>query len=344
MQGFERDLRKQADIYKGIMQPLIPADGRFALLDFPDHFNIGDSIIYLGELIALQQLSRNRPRIVGSLTTAPQDLRRKDMPGTILLHGGGNFGDIWAAHQDFRLAVLERFPSHRVVQLPQSIHFSDPEKLEQTARAIGAHRNFTLMVRDRNGLELAQKHFDCETLLVPDAACMLGEIAPVADAQIDTLAMLRNDREGRGDNARAHLPQDAVTEDWVNVQAWGLRERIFNKALIRHMPVSSIRMRATDRLFEHSARKRLDGGVAQLSRAKVVVTDRLHVHLLCCLMRKPHVVLDNHYGKIANYMDAWEEAKGTIRIQNVAELPEAIGRARRFYGDMSGPASVAGQS
>ncbi len=42
-----------------------------------------------------------------------------------------------------------------------------------------------------------------------------------------------------------------------------------------------------------------------LSRGRVVVTDRLHGHLLALLMDIPHVVLDNSYGKLRTMYETW---------------------------------------
>ena len=38
--------------------------------------------------------------------------------------------------------------------------------------------------------------------------------------------------------------------------------------------------------------------VPTLRRGKVVITDRLHAHVLCLLLGIPHVLLDNNYGKV----------------------------------------------
>jgi pyruvyl transferase EpsO len=57
--------------------------------------------------------------------------------------------------------------------------------------------------------------------------------------------------------------------------------------------------------YDAAANNRLARGVRQLARARVVVTDRLHVHIISLLMGKPHAVLDNSYGKIARFMAAF---------------------------------------
>ncbi|MBS4162042.1 pyruvyl transferase, partial [Klebsiella pneumoniae] len=41
------------------------------------------------------------------------------------------------------------------------------------------------------------------------------------------------------------------------------------------------------------------------SRYESVVTSRLHGHILSCLLQKENVVIDNSYGKNANYYNTW---------------------------------------
>ena len=72
--------------------------------------------------------------------------------------------------------------------------------------------------------------------------------------------------------------------------------------------------------------RRIDRGLRLLSRARYVITDRLHVHILCTLMNIPHCVLDNRYGKIARLSQAF----GTrwSGVSQAATLPEAVATAR----------------
>jgi exopolysaccharide biosynthesis predicted pyruvyltransferase EpsI len=41
------------------------------------------------------------------------------------------------------------------------------------------------------------------------------------------------------------------------------------------------------------------------SRGKVVVTDRLHGHILRLLRGIPHLLLDNSYGKLRRFHGTW---------------------------------------
>ncbi|TIO38875.1 MAG: exopolysaccharide biosynthesis protein, partial [Mesorhizobium sp.] len=98
--------------------------------------------------------------------------------GPIFIHGGGNFGDLWITHQDFRERVLEQFPNRRIIQFPQSIHYKSQERRERSARIIGGHKNFVLLVRDEESKAFAEKHFDCEVRLCPDMAFCIGALEP----------------------------------------------------------------------------------------------------------------------------------------------------------------------
>src|SRR6266567_1564979 len=115
-----------------VLAPLVPKSGHFALLDFPDHANVGDSAIWLGEIEYFYKKHKLHPAYVCATHNYSEVALKKALPeGTIFIHGGGNFGDIWPAHQDFREMVLGHFPNHKIIQLPQTIHFSSREALER---------------------------------------------------------------------------------------------------------------------------------------------------------------------------------------------------------------------
>jgi pyruvyl transferase EpsO len=81
-------------------------------------------------------------------------------------------------------------------------------------------------------------------------------------------------------------------------------------------------------LFERMARMRLDRGIDLLSTGRAVITDRLHGHILCCLLDIPHVALDNNYGKIRNFSAAWDTAGPRARL--ASSLDEAVEIAKAW--------------
>lgn len=313
-------LEKIAELQRAIHATVGPLlDERpIALVDFPDIRNCGDSAIWLGEMAYLANEHRKRPAYVSRmLDFSPEALSKRVPDGPILIHGWGNFGDIWVAHQDFREHVLEKFPDRDVIQMPQSIHFSSQTRLEEAARKIARHKRFTLLVRDVESFDLARKHFDCRVQLCPDMAFAIGPLERRAPVSIPVLAMLRADAEAAGLSTAdvADLPvEDWIDEDANKVRMAKVGGRI--SAIVSGNP-SELALRKLDA----AAHQRFDRGVRQLSRAQAIVTDRLHVHIVSLLLGIPHAVLDNSYGKVRRFMSAF--SGGT----ELSHLPDSMADA-----------------
>ena len=81
------------------------ADRPYALVDFPNHSNVGDSAIWAGEMAYFSRHAARPPAYVCSLKTFSMDeLTARCPDGPIFIHGGGNFGDVWPHHQAFRIS------------------------------------------------------------------------------------------------------------------------------------------------------------------------------------------------------------------------------------------------
>ncbi|TIW45265.1 MAG: exopolysaccharide biosynthesis protein, partial [Mesorhizobium sp.] len=97
------------DMIHDCLKDYVRADEPLAILDFPDIRNCGDSAIWLGEMAYLKDRYDKRPAYVSRMRDfSAEDLERAVPTGPIFIHGGGNFGDLWITHQDFRERVLEQ--------------------------------------------------------------------------------------------------------------------------------------------------------------------------------------------------------------------------------------------
>lgn len=320
----DQAVRRQMQMFAASVGPHVGAKDHFALLDVPEHGNIGDSAIYAGELAFFDRHVEHRPHVVCAWT-ADMDWLDRQLPekGPIFLHGGGNFGDLWMNHQNFRHDILRHFRGRKVVQLAQSIHYRDPAGIAETARLIAAHGDFTLLVRDQPSLELAQRHFDCAVTLCPDAAVMLDRIDTGIVPQTDVLVALRDDIEAVRDESHDWLRDRYPVADWVNVNVWTLPIRVVWK-LVRSLPDNRLGMIWREAMYRHQARMRVMAGARQLAQGRLIVTDRLHMHLISTLIRRPHVVLDNSYGKISRYIDAFGQDDLTTRVSSLDELQKVL--------------------
>jgi exopolysaccharide biosynthesis predicted pyruvyltransferase EpsI len=305
-----------------------------SLLDFPMHPNVGDAAIWVGETAYLTR-ARKEVRYCSSLADLDAGrLRETTTEGPLLLHGGGNFGDIWLHHQEFREHVLERFRDRPVIQLPQSIHFRSERRADHTARAIERHPNFVLLVRDEPSLEFARRKFQCETRLCPDAAFNIGA-RTASRPIIEVLALLRTDEERSP--ARLGSKLDGLpTEDWLQ------ENRSRNRA-VAALGIVSGALRGADRArlsrFNAVARARVKRGLDQLSRGGAIVTDRLHGHILSTLLGRPQALLDNDYGKIGRFLDAF--TGGTRLTHRANSLRDAVDWARAQAREMAETGRVA---
>jgi pyruvyl transferase EpsO len=315
------------DVMAPVRHALI--DRPFSLIDFPDHGNVGDSAIWQGEMIWLRRAIGRIPSYICRQEPDWPELER--VGGPILLHGGGNFGDIWPQHQGLREAVLVRYPRRPVVQMPQSIHYGDRAAINRTAKIIAQHGAFTLLVRDERSLELARERFDCTVALCPDMAFCMGPLSRPTPAARPVLMLLRSDKE-KVDTSfdPSSIPSAWRVADWLD-DAPGMHSVVkrmtWAQALGTFRPRELAKAPREIRYLENLAKARLQRGLAMLSEARFVITDRLHVHILCTLLGIPHVALDNSYGKIAGFAAAfqtlWDGAYQATDLQQALQIAEA---------------------
>lgn len=294
-----------------VLGGLADPTGGYALLDFPDYSNVGDSLIWLGELAWFDRHVGTKPRYV--CTTHgfdPLELRRRLPRGPIYLSGGGNFGDIYPRFQTFRHEVLEAFPDRRIVQLPQTIHFQTVEAIGETRARIRDHGNFVMLVRDHASLAIAREQLGCEAYLCPDMAFAMGPLARPEAPVHDVVALLRTDEErAAGETTLSPGTEGAIVLDWLQPhKRRGLGERIAGRVL---------RTVAGDHArFAAVARAERLRGMRILGAGRRVITDRLHGHILSVLMDIPHIILDNSYGKLSGFHEAWtKDVHGVSRAR-----------------------------
>ncbi|MEK9776901.1 MAG: polysaccharide pyruvyl transferase family protein, partial [Quisquiliibacterium sp.] len=202
---------RQADLIQACLDVVLGdvCGKKWALLDFPSHANVGDSAIWMGTLRILQKRFGSLPALVSRNKAFPNCVDECVGDRLLVLHGGGNFGDVWDGFWQNRINVLRQFPNSKIVQMPQSIHFENifGSALLDTQRAIASHRDFTLLVRDRVSLEFSRKNFDCPAYLCPDMAFGLGRLRWANGPTCDILALLRADKE-----KKAHFDTDMSGE------------------------------------------------------------------------------------------------------------------------------------
>ena len=280
--------------------PVLPRGTRVALLDYPAHYNVGDSAIWLGELALLETLGVSIRYVAAVNSFDPDRLRRRLGPdGTVLIHGGGNFGDLWPWHHELRLRAGESLRDYPLIQLPQSIYFQDPEKAEHTRKVFSTHPNFTLFVRDQPSMERANE-LGFQGILCTDSFFAMGFL-PGPPPTKDVVWQSRYDKEAPSKSREAD--GDIPREDWaperrtIHSLLLGASRRLLGSP-------DGIKLQ----LYNAMARARFDRGCLLLNRGRVLVTNRLHGQLMAILMGVPHFVSDTKWGKVGDFYRTWLES------------------------------------
>ncbi len=313
------------------LRPLLPHGSACALLDFPNHPNVGDSAIWLGERAYFQRVGARVVYTAERGTYAEDRLRARLRGGTIFLHGGGSLGDLYDFTQHFREKVIAAFPDNKIVQLPQTICFREQANLKRARAILDRHPDLTLLVRDRRSLEFARREFRTPSLLCPDMAFALGALNRFQSPTCAVLWLSRTDEESPG-YSRLRTSPDIEWTDWLD-EAPTVLHRLnwlltrLNWLLTRFIPpqprIRSLLPGLVSPTFDPLARQRLIRGCHLLSKARVVITDRLHGHILSILLGIPHVLLDDRYGKVKAFYETWTRDCGlTYWADSAAEALE----------------------
>jgi exopolysaccharide biosynthesis predicted pyruvyltransferase EpsI len=309
-----------------VLQTLIPRGAPCALLDFPNYSNPGDSAIWLGQTKWLRQNNNSIVYACDKQSYSSKLLSELIGNGIILLQGGGNFGDLWGAHQNFRERVISDFPHNKIIQLPQTIYFKERKALEISCHILNAHANLTFLCRDMQSLNIAKKEFSANSILCPDMAFNLGSLSRPSLPQAEILWLSRKDKESSKELAPFDV-QGIVETDWLDEPKMDLVTEIkdLHEKITTGVGSPLMILSALLEAYEAIAEKRLFRGCRVLSKGKMVITDRLHAHILSLLLNIPHVLLDNNYGKVRGLYETWTQGNPSTKWANsIHDIPNAV--------------------
>ncbi len=329
-----RSLQSRLD---DVLGSRIPPNTTVALLDYPNHDNVGDTLIWQGTIRFLHKHRCEIGYACDRTSFSPRRLTKRIGPGAaVLLHGGGNFGDVWPTFQRFREHAVDELPHHPIVQLPQSVEFRDPSAMQRSAAVMNRHPQLTIVTRDTVSQRALQASLTAEVLLAPDMAFALGTLARDAGEAVSSVLWL-----ARTDAERLHEPQlggDVLIVDWPRESARMKTFRYGNRILGKGLALSNLDLpRATNlhhRMLSFHAEQRQRAGLATMANPRVVITDRLHAHILCVLLGLPHILLDNSYGKLRRFYEAW--TSNLHDVQWATSPNDALDKALALSAELAG--------
>lgn len=302
--------------------------GGIGLTDFPYHWNVGDSAIWLGERRALEK--NPVVYLADSRNFRGAHARKCDL---VLLHGGGSVGTRWPRLANHREEALAMLSGRAVVQLPQTADMQAAPHLRRIARLSEGLSYFRFLARDSVTADMAESCGIRNVSLCPDPAFGLKVPPKIAEIEpaVDVLLVLRRDHESQNRQwvQKMRLPDGFRVADWRRSPARGsidwARGVVPNK--LRRVAVNlpaytKLNAVIRGRIYDNIAQRNVESALELISSARVVITDRLHGHVLAEVLGRPHVVLDTVDAKIGRFRDDF--TLGSRFAVTASELPEAI--------------------
>lgn len=286
----------------------------FHYVDIPVHGNIGDLLIFQGTLAFFRRKNLVPKVIAPAFAFRPGWIGRED---AIVFHGGGNFGDLYAGSGSHALRerIAQEFPGNRILILPQTFHFSSSTDRHASATKFRTHPDLHICVRDESSRQMALE-FSRHVYLVPDMAHHLYPVSARRGGGAGTLLLSRTDDEKTAEATRMG-ERFPMKSDWPQVV--GARERRidqFRRAMRRAAKygLGTFGSRVLGRAWAEYSATLIADAVELFASSDHVVTDRLHGHILACLMNKSSTVVDNFYGKNFSYVNAWTAGSALVTL------------------------------
>jgi len=285
-------------LIEAALRPLINRD--YYLLEVPYYTNIGDTLIWQGELDYLSTFPYKNKGMFALESFKYPAISEKDL---IIFQGGGNFGDLWTKHHDFKMSVVEHYPNNEFLFMPQTVYFQEESNMKACAEFLAKY-NVTICARDQYSYDLLKANFKNRILLVPDMAfCMNMKRLDRKYNAIKPLLLKRIDPELKTTEALSQYEQcDMDLSDWPTMYDGGRMTRWMYKS--KSHPRKAPWM--ADIYCQWIYRPYLIyTGVKFLRSHTEIYTTRLHGAILAVLLGMKTTFIDNSYGKNSQFYNTW---------------------------------------
>jgi pyruvyl transferase EpsI len=291
------------------LKPCLGRGKKVYLMETPIHNNIGDSLIAVAEIeylnkqcklpvVEVNQSSLEKYGNVLKYFIHPNDV--------IVLHGGGNFGNLWIHHENIRRKIIKDFPNNNMILMPQSYSFSEDNEgkaeLQKSVEIYASAKKLELFIRDSISFQLAATNFKNHVTLVPDIAFTL----PKKDFHCQRKGVLmcfRGDAEKKLDHK--------------------IIQQLETQFLKNNIEVKLTDMIHQGQIFPEQRKNIIADKAKEFASAKLVLTDRMHGMILAYLTNTPCIVFECNNHKIRGTYE-WIKNCGYISLCDTVDLEKII--------------------
>lgn len=304
---------------------VIPVGSTVWFFDYPVYDNIGDMLIWKGteqffKDSKVKVLKRLSCHLLDHSLTRKEKFMEIPKEVVIVCQGGGNFGDFYPIHQNVRKLLVKHYPNNRIVFLPQTIFYENKKKMKEDMMLFSNHKDLHLFVRDKNSFLIASKFLN-NVVLSQDMAHALYPIKQKKKRKLGTLHFLRRDKEIGPMQYNIKEKEIDNLFDWD--QLFSRKDKIIYKFLKKAHSSYKIQKLVPSylltKLWYMYSTYIIKKAVNLFCCYEMIITSRLHGHILGCLMNKKNILIDNSYGKNSTYYDCW-----TKSIENAQLMKDSL--------------------
>lgn len=287
---------------------------RIWMLLSPQYLNYGDHLIAKAEL----DFIRKRASVIDVNysyfefwgDTLTNNIKKGDV---IWITGGGFIGDLWPDSHAAVERIIRLFPNNRIILGPQTVYFDDigSQSARQFVDLVHEHEDMVIFTREMNSMNLLQS-MQIEAVLAPDFALFTDYIPSCKYKPKYVSFCMREDHER------------CVNDDEM--------EALKTSLLSYGRPFHNIIMSVTHCEIPTWLRNQfITIKMNEFGRSRLVITDRLHAMIMCCILGVPCVALDNRSKKISGVYSWLVDLPYIAFAESIVDVKSAANMVMRFH-------------
>lgn len=298
----------------------------YIFIDLPYYSNIGDSLIWKGTEELLKDVPYNCLLRASFQTFQYPELSKETI---ILMMGGGNWGDLYIQHNEFRRNVVQRYPKNKIIVLPQTVYYEGARNARNDAKLFRQHKNLTICARDTYSYRFLKAFgFGQNIILMPDMAfCIrIENLKKFCKVPLHKDLLFK-----RVDKEKASIEiVDSLSNNY-DIADWPLYEGYDYKCDRLYQLIDEYRYHeADDYAVNTYLPERVKTGVELISQYDRVFSNRLHGAILSILLGKDVYIYDNSYGKNSQYYNSWLKDFSNVHLLSNSKHFN-FNRKKRFF-------------
>lgn len=284
---------------------------QYILFGVPRHGNLGDHAILIAEHQFLKDIGINDVFDIPIemqnilINTLKKHVNQNDV---IMITGGGFIGSQWMEEENMVRQVLTTFFNNKTIIFPSTIYYKNDEnsqkELEIDKKIYTQHKNLIICAREEITYKWIKENYpDIQSLLIPDIVLYLKNENNSSERENVALLCLRKDIE-KNINDEKILRIESTVKKYCQVK--------YTDTVVRK------------RITEKNRDKELEEKLKEFSKAKLVITDRLHGMIFAAITDTPCIAIGNYNYKVKGVYE-WIKNSGYIKfIEDINLLDEKI--------------------